>query len=206
MRLRLFIILLLVGLLPINLLKFGVLENYEMSSVEQRAALIRSQCRMIAQQLAETEYISGRSSTLIDTELSQMGNLYSGRVVIVNNNFRIIKDTYGIDEDKIIIAEEVLNCFSGVESKNYNRSEEFLEVIAPVNDDVTKEILGAMIISVPTTDIRQGKEAVSNTVFLLQSVLMLAVLVMAFFCNQDAGKAIWKGYCFSGRGKRKLPG
>ena len=62
--------------------------------------------------------------------------------MIVNSNFRIIRDTYGIDEDKIIVAEEVLQCFQGVDSDNYNSSDDFLEVTVPVRDDVTREMIG----------------------------------------------------------------
>ena len=104
MRVRLLFILLLVGIVPINLLKYGILENYEKQTVSQRASMIRSQCRMISDQLAESKYLEGKSSELIETELTQLGSLYSGRVVIVNRNFRIIKDTYSIDEDKVIVA------------------------------------------------------------------------------------------------------
>ena len=181
MRLRLLIILLLVGLIPLNLLKQGILDNYEKQTINQRADMIRSQCQMISGQLYESGYMKGQASELIETELCQMGSLYSGRVVIVNSNFQIIKDTYGIDEDKFIVAEEVLECFLGSNMDNYNRSDEFLEVTAPVMDEVTRETIGVMIISVPTMDIREGREALGNTVFILQILLTLVVLATAFY-------------------------
>ena len=181
LRVRLLFILLLVGIIPINLLKFGILENYEKQTISQRASMIRSQCKMISEQLAESDYLKGKSSELIETELTQLGSLYNGRVVIVNEYFRIIKDTYGIDEDKVIVAEEVIECFMGIESDNYNRSDEFLEVTAPITDEVTKEMIGVMIISVPTMDIREARDSLSGTVFILQAVLTLVVLAMAFY-------------------------
>lgn len=181
MRMRLFVILLFVGIVPINLLKYGILENYEKQTVRQRASMIRSQCGMIAEQLAEAEYLMGKRSELIETELAQLGSLYNGRVVIVNSNFRIIRDTYGIDEDKLIVAEEVVECFLGDETDNYNRSDEFLEVTAPITDDITREVVGVMIISVPTMDIREARDSLSGTVLILQTVLTLMVLAMAFY-------------------------
>ena len=132
LRMRLLLILLLVGLIPLNLLKQGILENYEKQTISQRAAQIRSQCQMIADQLCESGYMHGGGSELIETELSQLGSLYRGRVVIVNSNFRIIKDTYSIDEGKMIIAEEVLRCFEGDEEDSYSSNSEFLEVTVPV--------------------------------------------------------------------------
>ena len=79
------------------------------------------------------------------------------------------------------MAEEVLQCFRGMDSDNYNRYEEFLEVTVPLRDDVTKEMMGVMIISVPTIDIREGRTALGSTVFTLQIAMTLAVLSVAFY-------------------------
>lgn len=181
MQLRLLAILLLVGIIPVYLLKQGILTNYESQMVTQRANMIRSQCQMISEQLSNTGYLRGNASDLIETELGQLGTLYGGRVVVVNNNFRIIKDTYGIDEDKTIVVEEVIKCFLGSNSDNYDRTDEFLEVTAPVTDPLTKEIRGCMIISVPTTDIREGRSALGRTVLTLQVVLTLLIAAAAFY-------------------------
>lgn len=189
---RLFLILLFVGILPINLLKYGILENYEKQSIIQRASMIRSQSKMITEQVAESAYLTGASSELIESELMQLGSMYNGRVVIINSNFRIVKDTYGIDENKIIVAEEVIQCFLGAQADNYNRSDEFLEVTAPITDEVTKEILGVMVISVPTMDIREGREALSQTVLILQVVLILMVLAVAFYAARILVKPFGK--------------
>lgn len=178
---RLLLILLLVGIIPINLLKHGILENYEKQTISSRAGQIRSQCQMISAQLYESGYMQGTESELIESELRQLGSFYNGRVVIVNSNFRIIKDTYGIDEGKVIVAEEVLRCYLGDETDSYNSTNEFLEVTVPVQDGVTLEMAGVMIISVPTNDIRAGREALGSTVFVLQVVLTLIVLAAAFY-------------------------
>ena len=45
--------------------------------------------------------------------MRQLANLYNGRLIVVNSNFRIIRDTFEIDEDKVIISEEVLESFLG---------------------------------------------------------------------------------------------
>ncbi len=42
-----------------------------------------------------------------------LSNLYEGRVMIINKNFKVEKDTYGISEGKTIISEEVIKCFQG---------------------------------------------------------------------------------------------
>ena len=52
----------------------------------------------------------------INSELTMLSNLYSGRVLIINRDFQIIKDTYDLDEGRIMISEEVVRCFRGQRS------------------------------------------------------------------------------------------
>ena len=184
LQLRLFLILILVGILPIYIVKLGILHNYETQAADQRAGLIQSRCQMISRQLVDSGYFAGEESSVVDTELSQLGSLWSGRVVVVNRNFRIIRDTFGIDEDKLLIAEEVLKSFSGVSQTNYNRMERFLEVVVPVQNTDTESVEGLLILSVPTDDIIEGREELSSNILPLQIALIVIMLVVAFYASR----------------------
>jgi signal transduction histidine kinase len=183
---RIFVLFILVGLIPIFLMKYVILENYEAQAVEQKHELIQSQCQQVAEQLSTTSYIHGVASKLIETELSQIASLYNGRVIVVNSNFRIIRDTYGIDEEKYIISEEVLQCFQGSTTDNYNYNDEyrFLEMTIPVKHEDTHEIEGVMIVSVPTNDVNDGKANLGSTVLTLQIMLTVLILAVAFYCSR----------------------
>ena len=43
---------------------------------------------------------TGNESTQVDKQMRQLANLYNGRLIVVNSNFRIIRDTFEIDEDR----------------------------------------------------------------------------------------------------------
>lgn len=113
--------------------------------------------------------------------MKQLANLYNGRVIVVNSNFRIIRDTFGIDEDKYIISEEVLESFLGTDSSNYNQENEFLELTVPIKAEGTKEIEGILIVSVSTEDVDEGRDALNNTVWILQVVLTILICMTAFY-------------------------
>lgn len=189
---RIFIIFILVGMLPIFLMKNVILENYEKQAVTQKAEMIRSQSQQIVEQVSETSYVKGKASKLVDTELKQLANLYSGRVIIVNSNFMIIRDTYGIDEDKVIISEEVLQCFLGTDSTNYNKDYRFLEMTVPVKNDADHTIEGIMIISVPTNDVNDGRDALGNTVWILQIILAVLICSTAYYVSRLLTKPFGK--------------
>ncbi len=182
LRTRIFIIVLLVGIIPIFLMKYVILENYEDMAIDQKTLLIQSQCQQIVDQVGSSGYIRDVSSNpQVDKQLVQLANIYNGRVIIVNSNFRIVRDTFEIDEDKVIISEEVLQCFLGSDSSNYNSENEFLELTLPVKDPDTKDTDGIMIVSLSTQDIKDGKDSLSNTVLTLQILLTLMILATAYY-------------------------
>ena len=118
---RIFVVFILVGMIPIFLMKYVILENYVTQSVAQKRSMIQGQCQDLVSQISQSGYIHGASSSAVDRQMKQLANLYNGRVIVVNSNFRIIRDTFGIDEDKYIISEEVLESFLGTDSSNYNQ-------------------------------------------------------------------------------------
>ncbi len=160
-----------------------ILISYENQTVDQKAQLLERQCQQLVEQLNETDYLHGKSSNQTDKFIEQMASIYSGRVIIVNSNFRIIKDTYEIDENKVIISEEVLLCFLGTNSTNYDESNQFLELTLPVTEE-TGEVEGIIIISVPTQDIVNGKSSINRTLFYLEAVLIILILALAYYISK----------------------
>ena len=185
LRFRLFLILLFIGIVPTSILKYGILRNYETQSVDQMISLIRSRAQMISPLLDETGYLMGEESEDINTQLIQLADLWNGRAVVINRNFRILKDTFGLDEGKVIVAEEVLQSFDGASNSNYNRNAGFLEVTVPVkHGESDNEVKGLLIISSPTDEITEGVSKLGSTVLLLQGVLILLSVAASFYASR----------------------
>ncbi|HIR27196.1 MAG TPA: two-component sensor histidine kinase [Candidatus Choladousia intestinigallinarum] len=189
---RIFVIFILVGMIPLSLMKYVILENYENLAVGQKGVMLESQCQQIIEQISETSYVHGEPSSMIDTEITQLAAIYGGRVIIVNSNFRIILDTFGIDEDKVIISKEVLQSFLGSDSVNYNQEYQFLEMTIPIPNRDTNETEGVVIISVPTVDVDSGKESLGSTVLILQIGMSVLVCLLAFYVARMLTKPFGK--------------
>ena len=183
MHFRVLIILLVTGLVPINLIKSGILKNYEHQTVEQRAYLIRSQCTLMGADFIADGYLDGNQSDTLESRMKQVADLYQGRVMIINSDYKIIRDTYGLDEGKTVVARELIECLSGKTGKYYTQTSDFIEVITPIENNATKEIRGAFLISAPTADIIEGERSLSRTVLLLQIVLTFAIVAVSFYAS-----------------------
>lgn len=166
------------------MMRYVVVTSYVSQTVEQKAQLLERQCQQILDQIEDSGYMHGSSSDQVDRLIDQMASLYSGRVILVNSSFCIIKDTYEIDVDKVIISEEVLLTFLGTNSTNYDEDNQFLEMTIPITNGETGETEGIMIISVPTLDIANGKSGLGMIVFQMEVVFCILILGVAFYVSR----------------------
>ena len=97
LKFRLFLLLVVVGIIPNVILRVGVLKTYENYAVSNRSIDILSQAKIIGNQIVTYNYIQDTSSEVINTQLEQLSNIYDGRVLIINSGFQVVKDTYGLD-------------------------------------------------------------------------------------------------------------
>ena len=93
LKARLFLVILLAGMLPSMGMRYAILENYESRAVNVRIADVQNQFKILANHLITYGYLHDTSLEVVNTELDQLSNLYDGRVLVIDENFKIIKDT-----------------------------------------------------------------------------------------------------------------
>lgn len=164
-------------------MKGAISRSYEQRTVSVRAAEIQNQCTILSNQLVNSNYLKDTRSEVIDAELSQLSNIYNGRVVIIDNQFRIVKDTYSLQEGKTIISEDVVRCFRGEQTSNYDEENRFIEVATPVKSEDQKKVLGMMLVSVSTESIRDNIEELEMKVELVAATISIVCIILAIFIS-----------------------
>lgn len=196
LKVRLFVIIFLMGLVPAMIIKEGILSNYEDRAVAVRQSDVQNQLKIIANHLITYNYLQDTSSEVINAELEQLSNLYSGRVLIINGNLRVVKDTYGISEGKIIISEEVIKCIKGTAMSNYDEKNGFIEITTPIVETVSAQMAteklpegteltrGVMLTSVSTDIIRNTLDILDRRAFIIMIIMIFCILVIAMVLTQ----------------------
>lgn len=191
LRFRIFLIVVVVGYVPTMLMRYGILQNYEERAVSLRINEVETQTMILANHLANNNYLQDTSSEAINAELLQLSNLYVGRVLVIDQNFNVVKDTYGISEGKTIISEEVIRCYKGTNTSNYDRNNRFIEMTTPITVPVDPEeeenpvempgdavkVVGVMLTSVSTDNISTNIQILDGKASILQ--LLMTILVVA---------------------------
>ncbi len=181
LKFRLFLILAVVGILPNVVLRVGMLKTYENRAVSNRSIDILSQAKMLGNQIVTYNYIQDTSSEVINTQLELLSNIYDGRVLIINNGFQVVKDTYGLDTGKTIISEEVVKSSQGQEISKYDSKYRYIEMTIPLKDTTTKEVQGIMLVSVSTDSILSNYDYLKNNALVIEIANGIVILAVALF-------------------------
>ncbi len=147
------VIFMLAGLLPCLAALFGIVKYYEAGAVELRTAEIKNQCTILCNQFAGRGYLENTSSDVINANLSQLTDIYNGRVIVVDSQLKVVKDTYGLDEGKTDVSENVVRSMKGETVSYYDKKNHYIEVSTPVPDSDGENIAGVMQASVSTDTI-----------------------------------------------------
>ena len=184
LRFRVLIILILIGIIPSAIIKAGVLSMYRSNAVNNRIVQLRSQSDILLNQISESEYMSNQKSEAIDSSIALLANMYNGRILLIDEQFKVIKDTYGLEVGKTTIASGVIGCFNGTDSTSYNEKEKYIELNMAVRDSITKERIGVLVITISTNSILETSVLLSQKSFVLQILSGVGVFVLAFYLSK----------------------
>ena len=203
LQLRIFVIILAVGVCSSILMRYGILNNYEERAVEQRATAVQNQLKILANHLVSNNYMANYQSQdqiyqtsreVINAELEMLSNLYEGRVMIINAKFEVVNDTYDISEGKTIISEEVIKCFQGNNTSHYDSEHGYIEMTTPIVEIAsgtekegevgTGSIKGVMLTSISTESIATTMEVLNRKSLILEVLLLIAIVALAIVLSK----------------------
>lgn len=191
LKFRFILLILIIAVVPGLILSIGILYSYESRAVTIRESEILSQAKILANQIATSEYMSQENrmeSGDIQAQINMLTTIYDGRVMIVDNYFKVYHDTYNLDDHKIIIAEEVMRSFQGEDVVHYDSENHYIEMTVPISnpDDRSGTIIGVMLVSVSTDniEINQGYLRQVATIIMIVEIaviLFFGILLVLYF-------------------------
>ncbi len=183
LRFRIIVLLILVSSIPCFAIKETILQKYEDRAVAWRTAEIQNQCTILSNQLSATNYLKEPISEVVNAELSQLSNVYDGRVLVIDEEYHIVKDTFGIEAGKTILSPDVVQCFSGTATSHYDGENRYIEITTPIIEKVNEKthIKGVILVSISTDIIHDTLAELESKANLLFVMLMLVVIVAGSF-------------------------
>ena len=199
LKVRIFLIVFIVGLLPCIAMRYAIVQNYEQRAVSVRTSDVQAQLKIFANHLITYRYLQDNSSEVINAELNQFSNLYDGRVLIINDKLKVIKDTYGLSEGKTVISEEVIRSMRGENLSQYDSENGYIEMTIPIRDTLAVEttvenplqekpaqdsrVRGVILISVSTDSIAVTMAILNRKALVVEVIVIIAVFIVSLLVS-----------------------
>lgn len=191
MKLRVFIIIIIIAILPLFVMEYAVNEPMEKAMIESKMERLLSQCNILKNHIISEKYFDTSKSESVNAELALLSSMYDGRVLLINKNFVIIKDTYVMDENKITVSSDVIRCFKGENISKYNSKDNYIEIALSITNEA-KSNIGVMLVTFSTKDVREAIAKVKNKIILAESILIILIVIAGVFISRFLAKPFTK--------------
>lgn len=187
-----------VAILPALIQRGVLLGTFLQTSIENRRIEMQNSGLILVNKLSSKPYLNSAERDLrTDLEIDNLADIYQGRIVIMDKDFRVIKDSFDIAEGKINVSEEIIRCFRGESSDIYNKEKHFIIQTLPIYSPNEKDrIEGVMLFTSSTENISaiQEEAARRTTIFNIMmgvilaacSVVIASILVNPFIRLKNA--------------------
>ena len=183
LRFRILLILVFTGIVPSVAGARILLGNYEKKALKVRVESISSQCDILCNLLIKENYFSNPESQAVSSKLEVLCNTYEGRVLLVDRDFRVQKDTYHIDEGKTALLPEVIKCFKGQKVTAFDEEQKKLRLTFPIRSPEQLQTQGVMVVTASISGIEDTILELKQSGLMLMGVLIAVSILLGYILS-----------------------
>ena len=189
-----FIAIFLTGLACCITMHVLILNDYEERAVNVRISEMTTQVRLLANRLIKYNYMQDPDDPVINAEIDYLSNFNNGRLLVVNDDLMVIKDTYGKSLGKTIVSEETITCLKEGTKGTYayfDKQNGLIELVVPVVEDKQSEgsdvvdtdkievVRGAVMLSISMDPIHRSLIKLSRQIAVYEGLIIITILIIA---------------------------
>ena len=149
--------------------------NNETKTIEELNAEAEQKAK--ANEIAEAA-AGAEIEKLLNTLAEEMAGVFLNRIQIIDQDFRIINDTYQINKGRLCISAEVNDCFNGTNKAYADRKNRCIVLTQGIRDPGNGKITHVLFAVSSISDIYTVMDSIK--IVLLSIALILAVALIAF--------------------------
>ena len=182
MRMYLLLIFIILGVVPLSFFSYVFLNTLEEKEIANRVAKIQNQGNVLSNKLNTSGFLTTGEGDEIDREVTRLADIYEGRIIIVNNNLKVMKDTYSLEEGKYLISEDVIRCMNGnANAPVNNKKTHYLRLTYPITHNESKDIVGVIVMSFSTKDIQIIRASMQRIIVIYAVTLIVLIVVFSVY-------------------------
>lgn len=178
-RAAIFIAFFLCGLIPVLAAGRVLVNSYEEKLIESRNIELMSEAQVLANTLGSGMLLEDGKGGLPNDEIDRAAGIYNCRILVIDRSFRVIRDTLGLDEGKIVVSESAISCFNGTAFHEISE-EGLLRIAIPVNGSETGSVIGCVFIRADLGSLQAITASMRTRYWLVGVISGVAVGLAAF--------------------------
>lgn len=180
------------GVLSVLIMMYSLLAMYNSYARAARYDDVKSNTSMLANVINTSGYLYSQEGNTADDDINALADIYSGRILVIDKNLKIVKDTYNKENGKICISTDVIRCIrENAEIKVENKASGYVELIMPIVDTDGK-ISGVVAVGYSQDDIRDILANLNKKSVILAVILTILIGMLALFVSSKVSKSVRK--------------
>lgn len=184
MRLWLVVALIAVTISPLFIMRLVALNNIEVQLRTRRGNELSNYALILSNQIVRSNYLKGENKEIVHADMNQSASMYNGRILIIDNQYNIVKDTYSTLDSLTSISQETVQAMNGESIKKYNKEDGMLELAVPITTEDKKEVLGVILFYSSVLDIQKACDSIGRSFNGITTALVgLCILLSLIIAN-----------------------
>lgn len=146
-----------------------------------REALIQDvmeQCAILGENLEKNGFKIVEEDVDMNAYIESVASFFDGRLMIINEDYRIIKDTYMNNQDGLIMSKKLMEVMDGEAAQSIREYKDYIEIIYPVVSDSSVD--GVILVNASTRSIDRIDSSVSGKNIIIAVIIIMLCVLAAF--------------------------
>ena len=183
LRFRILIILIILGIVPSVIVTYTMLHNYQDRAVSMLTETVQDQSEILCNLIIKENYLNDTGSQTVNTKLEMFADLYNGRVLLADRDFKIVGDTFHTEEGKTLLSSLAVKCFKGEKASNFDLKSKVLEVAVPVQSPDVQQIQGVMLMTISTIEIGDMMAELEQKGMMLVGIIVVLSVFLSWLLS-----------------------
>lgn len=179
MRIQVILVLLVLGIVPMMAASTRTVQNYRREELNRNYAQARQLCRDIGSRMQSGHLLAGSLAADHAAAVDMAAELYEGRIIVVNAELQIVKDTFDREEGKTVISEEVVLATRGTESLYYNEEAQTVELVCPIREEQSGGVIGSIIFTYSVEPVERMVGTLTRSMMLFNTAMIVMIVALA---------------------------
>nr|MCR4744168.1 hypothetical protein [Lachnospiraceae bacterium] len=180
LKFRILAIVMLVGVFSIIVMRESMLNDYRSRAISNQKNNTVTQFRILANHLSKVKFLENEDEAYVEEELDLFSSFFNGRILIIDNNFEVVVDTYDMSAGKTMVAKEIINCAeTGTVIQNYDNVNSYIELAVPIYKSDEKTIDGVIFASSSTSTVADNVDVLRHKNNILVVTLIAGIFIFA---------------------------